>query len=104
MESEVSALIGATDEEHWERAGLFASVDELCRSNDKSHLHNGGINVPFTPSVEFPVSPNFSTKPFHFPGRVTDSQNYRVSVSQPRGDSVGLNFECGVQVKGAQVE
>jgi hypothetical protein len=54
MESEVNALMGATDEEHWERVGLFASVDELCRSNDKRHLHNGGINDPFTPSVEFP--------------------------------------------------
>jgi hypothetical protein len=27
MDSEVNALMGAADEEHWDRAGLFTSVD-----------------------------------------------------------------------------
>jgi hypothetical protein len=34
MECEVSALMGAADEELWERSGLFSSVDAICRIKD----------------------------------------------------------------------
>jgi hypothetical protein len=30
MEYEVSGLLGASDEEEWDREGLFKTVDELC--------------------------------------------------------------------------
>jgi hypothetical protein len=48
MAHEVSALMGAIDEEEWEREGLFTTVDELCK------LKAGGcsLNDPSLPSCK----------------------------------------------------
>jgi hypothetical protein len=46
MDCEVNALMGATDEELWEREGLYSSVDELCRSKCSGCINKEHINSP----------------------------------------------------------
>jgi hypothetical protein len=104
MEVEVMGLLDVDDEVHWERAGLFTSVDELCSSYDKRHHHNGGINASFTTVAEVPYHPNSSTIPSHLAGRETTLLNQRISVPRPKGEVVGITFGCGEQGKVAQVE
>jgi hypothetical protein len=40
MESEVSALMSAADEEHWERSRFFFSVDAISGIKD-TYRHSG---------------------------------------------------------------
>jgi hypothetical protein len=44
MDNEVSALLGVTHEEHWERTGCYASVDALCDLNMSNRRSNSFIN------------------------------------------------------------
>jgi hypothetical protein len=74
MECEVSALMGAADEELWERSGLFSSVDAMCRSKgsgrhiderfnarfnteDLTNTHLT-VSIPFYQSVRLPETKN----------------------------------------------
>ena len=57
MDSEVSALMGVTNEELWEKEGIFSLVDEMCRFNVSSCHLNVSLNVP---SV---ISSNMMTPP-----------------------------------------
>jgi hypothetical protein len=55
MDCEVSALMGATNEELWEREGLFSLVDELCKSKHSGcHLNECIITPPAT-SMDIPI-------------------------------------------------
>jgi len=104
MESEVMTLLGVDDVEHWKRAGLLASVDELCRSHYKRNLHNGDLNESFTLLTEAPFSPNVSMKPPHLTGREAVTRNHQLSDPQPKGDFVGISIVWGEQAKGAHVK
>jgi hypothetical protein len=57
MDSEVNALMGAADEELWEKEGLFSSVDEMCRFNVGSCHLNVSLNAPLVISSDTMTPP-----------------------------------------------
>jgi hypothetical protein len=65
MEHEVNALMGAADEEFWEKAGLFSSMDELCESKHSKCQPNVSFNTPPATTTEFPIPHNSCTKLNH---------------------------------------
>jgi hypothetical protein len=47
MSLEISALMGAANEEEWERVGLFSTVDKLCMNTSGG----GNLNEPLIHEV-----------------------------------------------------
>jgi len=47
MDSEVSVMLSADDEEHWERSGFLTSIDEISRINDTIRWSGASINEKF---------------------------------------------------------
>jgi len=62
MDSEVSALMGATNEELWEKEGIFSSVDEMCRFDAGSCHLNVSLNAPSFVSSDLMTPPLASKK------------------------------------------
>jgi len=62
MDSEVNTLMGATNEEIWEREHLYSSVDELCRSKYSGCVNKEHINSRSVNTSKFPLPQNFGLK------------------------------------------
>jgi hypothetical protein len=58
MDTEVSPLMGAADEELWEKEGLFSSVDKMCKLNGSRCHINEGLNssLVFSSKATTPLS------------------------------------------------
>jgi hypothetical protein len=55
MAHEISALMGALDEEEWDREGLFHTVDELCKikTGERQLLDPSLPLVFFLPEINY---------------------------------------------------
>jgi hypothetical protein len=63
MDFEDSGLLGASDEEGWDREGLFKAVDELCGLNGgQKHLGTTLNSLePSPPALTYPTSFELAT-------------------------------------------
>jgi hypothetical protein len=103
MDCQVSALMGAANEELWERVGMFSSVHELCRSKDSGCQLNESIITPPTNSTEFPKPLIIGTKLYHQHNQVLEHSKGRDNACLSSEVHVGLSFECCGQVNGRHV-
>jgi hypothetical protein len=107
MAHEVSALMGATDEEEWEREGLFSIVDELCMSK------GGGckLNDLTIPSVKALLSPSHCLSKvltLSYPGASEVLLQNHSALGQSKGlsqrvlvegiDTIADKFGSGIQM------
>ena len=91
MDSEVNVLMGATDEELWERAGLFNLVDAMCR-NKGSRCHiDDLVNNSWSILEELAITPTTNTKPHYQTVRVSETQNTQGSAGMPGEVFVGTS-------------
>jgi hypothetical protein len=104
MDCEVSTLMGAADEELWERAGLLSLVDELCMNKQSRCQLNDSIITPPTNSVNFPKHLISGTKPYHQHSRVLEISKGQDTTSLSGEVPVSLSFDCCGQLKGHQVD
>jgi hypothetical protein len=94
MDCQVSALMGVTDKELWERAGIFSLVDELYKSKDSGCQLNESIITPPANSTEFPKPLITGTKIYHQHNRVLEHLKGRDTTCLSGEVPVGLSFEC----------
>jgi hypothetical protein len=94
MDCQVSALMGATNEELWERAGIFSLVDELYRSKYSGCQLNESIITPPANSTKFPKPLITSTKLYHQHNRVLEHSKGRDTARLSGEVLVDLSFEC----------
>ena len=94
MHCQVSALMGATDKELWERAGIFSLLDELYRSKYSGCQLNESIITPPANSTKFPKPLITSTKLYHQHNRVLEHSKGRDTAHLSGEVPVGLSFEC----------
>jgi hypothetical protein len=103
MDCQVSALMGAVDEELSERAGMFSLVDELYMSKDSGCQLNESIITPLVNSTKFLKPHIISTKLYHQHNRVLEHSKGRDTTHLSGDVHVGLSFECCGQVNGRRV-
>jgi hypothetical protein len=104
MDSEVSALMGVTNEELWEKKGILSLVDEMCRFNVSSCHLNVSLNVPSVISLDMMTPPLAGKKCSSQPYSATflSQGHYHVGLGNKEGASFarknsGLGFNSSVE-------
>jgi hypothetical protein len=91
MDREVNALMSAADEEHWERAGLFASVDASSGVNNTVCHPDEHFNVDLNVGA-FPSTLPYEPHPLHKSVNASDFCSVQELAEHTVGPFGGLSF------------